>query len=671
MKNLTGQTIGRYTVIEQLGEGGMATVYKAFDNRLERYVALKVIIPYQQQAELFLKRFDREARALAQLNHPNIVRVYDYGEHEGMPYLVMAYIPGGTLKPQLGKPMDWREAARLLAPIARSLHYAHQHGIVHRDVKPANVLIDEENRPMLSDFGIARLIQGDENTSTNLTGTGVGIGTPDYMAPEQGIGGQVDFHADIYSLGIVFYELVTGRRPFRADTPMAVIFKHATEPLPRPKDFNPSLPDIVEGVIFKAAAKHPADRYADMSAFADVLDKLAQGTIKLAPTDVSATIPLGQIGAVPGTPFVATGSRLPTMDQTIRPPRYSEAAPNTGMRQPTQPTAPPAKARLPGWAWAAGGIGGAVLLVGLCLIAYFIYNNLIKGALPATTPTATLSVLLKRSPTPKLSPASATPGSNPTAEATATRSTIATPASPAATAVPPTRTAAATQAVPTNTPPPTLTFTNTPIPRPASARVLWDTSHGPRQGQAGSYEPSGVFSDLVSLLAKDKVTVEGGSLASADLKRYAAVVISATSATTSAYTPAEAQMLVQYIENGGGLLILGEDPNFTDTLSAVSSLLGVTLFKAPVLNKVTNLSKHPVFTGISTLEFYSGGSLQLYNSQAQIIAQENGAGAVAVDTRGSGRVVIIGDSNLFDNRWIPPNQQFASNVFRWITQLMD
>ena len=141
MSNLIGQSLGRYHILEQLGEGGMATVYKAFDTRLERNVAVKVILPQKQQTEKFLKRFEREARALAQLTHPNIVGIIDYGEHEGMPYLVMEYLPSGTLKHRLGKPIPYQEAARMLAPIARALAYAHEQKIIHRDVKPANILI--------------------------------------------------------------------------------------------------------------------------------------------------------------------------------------------------------------------------------------------------------------------------------------------------------------------------------------------------------------------------------------------------------------------------------------------------------------------------------------------------------------------------------------------------
>ncbi len=272
---MIGQSLGRYHLLEQLGEGGMATVYKAFDTRLEREVAVKVLLQQRQQTERFLKRFEREAKALAQLSHPNVVKVLDYGEHEGTPYLVMEYIPGGTLKQKLGKPLPPAEAAKLLAPIARALEYAHQHKIIHRDIKPSNILLTESGQPMLSDFGIAKMLEAEE--TMDLTGTGVGVGTPEYMSPEQGLGRAVDHRADNYSLGIVFYELVTGRKPYQADTPMAVVVKQIHDPLPRPKQFVKELPDTVECVILKALAKEPQDRFHDMGAFATTLENLAQG----------------------------------------------------------------------------------------------------------------------------------------------------------------------------------------------------------------------------------------------------------------------------------------------------------------------------------------------------------------------------------------------------------
>jgi len=281
--NLIGQSLGRYHILEQLGEGGMAVVYKAYDTRLERDVAVKVIRTEKLTIETMgktLKRFEREAKALAKLTHPNIVPITDYGEHDGKPYLVMPYLPGGTLKGQLkGKPMPWEDSVRLLIPIARALHYAHQQGIIHRDVKPSNILITQSGEPMLTDFGIAKILLDTEETA-DLTGTGMGVGTPEYMSPEQFHGKGVDARTDVYSLGVVLYEMVTGRKPYQADTTAAVLIMQATEPLPRPKSFVPELPEVVEKALLKALAKNKEDRFQDVAAFGNGLETLLMGMSK-------------------------------------------------------------------------------------------------------------------------------------------------------------------------------------------------------------------------------------------------------------------------------------------------------------------------------------------------------------------------------------------------------
>lgn len=288
--NLLGKSIGRYHILEQLGQGGMATVYKAYDTHLERDVAVKVIRRNAFSPEVLdrvLKRFEREAKSLAKLNHPNIVSIIDYGEYEGSPYLVMPYLQGGTLKELTGEPMVYAEAVRLLEPIARALGYAHEQGILHRDVKPSNILISHSGEPILTDFGIAKLL-GDSEGQT-LTGTGLGIGTPEYMAPEQGLGKSVDGRADVYALGVVFYELITGRKPYTADTPLAVLLKQVHDPLPRPKGYVADLPDEVEKVLFKALAKNPDDRYQESKDFAKALMKLLSGMQVSAPRKENAS----------------------------------------------------------------------------------------------------------------------------------------------------------------------------------------------------------------------------------------------------------------------------------------------------------------------------------------------------------------------------------------------
>ena len=292
MADLSGQYLGRYYLTERLGEGGMAVVYKAYDTRLERDVAVKIIrsgaFPADDLDQV-LKRFEREAKALAKLSHPNIVKVHDYGEHEGSPYLVMEYLPGGTLKKILGRPVPWQTALRLLIPVARGVEYAHQRGIVHRDIKPANILITESGDPMLSDFGIAKLFEGDQTTS--LTGTGMVIGTPEYMAPEQW-NGQPNPQSDLYSLGIVLYEMVAGRKPYIADTPASILIKQATEPLPPPKQFVADLPEAVEFLLIKALAREPRDRFADIHTLIRAIEALLASAPTVQPRHIDLDAPL-------------------------------------------------------------------------------------------------------------------------------------------------------------------------------------------------------------------------------------------------------------------------------------------------------------------------------------------------------------------------------------------
>jgi len=231
MSSLIGQSLGRYHILEQLGEGGMATVYKAYDTKMNRDVAIKVIRKdtfAPKDIERVLLRFGRETQALASLTHPNIVPVLDYGEYEKAPYLVMPYLPGGTLKQRLVRPLPYLEALQLIIPVAQALAHAHQQNIIHRDVKPANILITKTGEPMLSDFGIAKLLENED--TRELTATGFAVGTPEYMAPEQGLG-KVDERSDIYALGVVLYQMITGHLPFRADTPMAIMLKKSQEPL--------------------------------------------------------------------------------------------------------------------------------------------------------------------------------------------------------------------------------------------------------------------------------------------------------------------------------------------------------------------------------------------------------------------------------------------------------
>ena len=215
------KTIGRYIIEREIGRGGMAVVYQAHDPQLDRVVAIKLIRKgafAPEQLAMMMERFRREAKALAKLNHPNIVKVLDYGEYQNAPYLVMEYIDGVTLK-SLKKPLRLDVAVRLLLPIGETLAYIHDQSLLHRDVKPSNIMLTKDRRVILTDFGIAKWIENDGGQAT-LTGTGIGIGTPEYMAPEQGRGQRADGSSDGYSLAVVFYELVTGVKPYQGDTPI-------------------------------------------------------------------------------------------------------------------------------------------------------------------------------------------------------------------------------------------------------------------------------------------------------------------------------------------------------------------------------------------------------------------------------------------------------------------
>ncbi len=259
---LAGQTIGKYRVIEHLGRGGMAEVYKGYQPNLDRYVALKLMHAFLAADQDFISRFEREAKNVAALRHPNIVQVYDFDVHNGTPFMVMEYIEGGTLKSHLedlmrkSEKQTLSEAIHIVGEIGQALAYAHSRQMIHRDVKPANVLLENSGRVILTDFGIAKILTGPSYTVTGAT-----IGTPSYMSPEQGLGRPGDHRSDIYALGVMLYQLATGQLPYEADTPLAVMLKHVNEPLPLPRTFKPDLPEGIERIILKAMAKSPDDRF--------------------------------------------------------------------------------------------------------------------------------------------------------------------------------------------------------------------------------------------------------------------------------------------------------------------------------------------------------------------------------------------------------------------------
>ncbi len=254
-----GENIGPYRVIEQLGQGGMATVYKAYHAALDRYVALKVLHPAFHQDQTFTARFQREARVVARLEHPHIVPIYDFSEHEARPYLVMKYIEGDTLKARFSAgPLSSAEIDQVVTSVGSALAYAHKQGILHRDIKPSNVLLATDGVMYLADFGLARIATAGESTMSSDSI----MGTPQYISPEQAMGAKdLDAGTDIYSFGVMLYEMVVGQVPFSADTPFSIIHDHIYTPLPLPMDINPKVPESVQRVLLKALSKQRMDRY--------------------------------------------------------------------------------------------------------------------------------------------------------------------------------------------------------------------------------------------------------------------------------------------------------------------------------------------------------------------------------------------------------------------------
>ncbi len=267
MTDLVGQSLGQYQVTAQIGKGGMSTVYQAIQTSMKRSVAIKVLPRTLTHEDKFLERFYREVEIVSSLQHPHILPVYDFGEFDGMPYIVMAYMSSGTLSDLISKgaiPPD--ETLRLVRQMADALDYAHRKGVIHRDFKPGNVLLDEQNNTYLTDFGLAKLSE----SSGQLTGTGI-LGTPFYMAPEQAEPGALTPSADVYALGITLFQMLSGNVPFEAATPLGVLMAHMNQPVPDIRKLKPELPEDIQDVIDRAMAKSPQTRFATPGALAMAL----------------------------------------------------------------------------------------------------------------------------------------------------------------------------------------------------------------------------------------------------------------------------------------------------------------------------------------------------------------------------------------------------------------
>lgn len=381
---LIGKQFGSYELKELLGRGGMAAVYLGYQASIDRSVAVKVLPAELLADPHFLTRFLNEARTLARLTHPSILPLYDFGEAHGMPYIVMPLMTKGTLADRLqAGSLALDETVRIITAVAQALDFANKQGILHRDIKPNNILFDQHDNPYLADFGIAKATE----SSTSLTGTGI-IGTPDYMSPEQARGDPLDHRSDLYSLGVVAYQCLTGHQLFRATTPMGVIFKHVSE-APRPlRDLHPDLPEAVDRAVLKALSKTPADRYSSASDFARALSRAAAEALATPPsvgTAVHEEAPTEAMQEV-GDNSWSTSSVAPEPTSTVRRPTVSGsegtalssaagAAPPSAFSLPSGATgtAAPAKSS-PNWLLIGGGVAvvaalccGA-LLIGLPLL---------------------------------------------------------------------------------------------------------------------------------------------------------------------------------------------------------------------------------------------------------------------------------------------------------------
>src|SRR5215467_2118216 len=285
MAGLEGTRLGAYELIQRVGAGGMAEVYRARQlTAFNREVAIKVIRAHFTEDPSFRERFLREAQAITKLSHPNILPLIEFGEEDGVLYLVMPLAREGTLRDLLKRrngPLPLEEAMPLFTQLCDAVQYAHEQGIIHRDIKPQNVLLQSRTHVLLGDFGIAR-----DLAQTHITTTGAGIGTVEYMAPEQALG-QIDTRSDIYSLGVVLYQMLTGQVPYTGSTPFQVLMRHTSEPLPDPLQINPNLPADVVSVLQRALAKDPNQRFQSAQELGRALQRVGSDATTLLISDRS------------------------------------------------------------------------------------------------------------------------------------------------------------------------------------------------------------------------------------------------------------------------------------------------------------------------------------------------------------------------------------------------
>ena len=348
----SGENVGAYRIVEKLGQGGMATIFKAYHPALDRYVAIKVMHPALASDPSFMARFQREARIVANLDHPNIVPVYDFSQHRGKPYLVMRFIEGETLKAHMKQgPLDRREILHIARAVGQALAYACEQGVLHRDIKPSNILLTPDGDVYLTDFGLARMAEAGESTLSHDRM----LGTPQYISPEQAKGmKELDTRTDIYSMGVVLYEMLVGRPPFAADTPYAVIHDHIFTPLPLPGELNADLPESAERVLLKALAKNPDARFQSAKELIDALEVALEPIIPPSETEpAQAETVVVSPEALSAPPPMPTPSPAEAMDE------LAVDEPAMDKKEQEQP-----RSKKRRWLWIMAGAALLICLIG-------------------------------------------------------------------------------------------------------------------------------------------------------------------------------------------------------------------------------------------------------------------------------------------------------------------
>jgi serine/threonine protein kinase len=480
---MIGKRIGQYEILEMLGKGGMATVYRAFHPSMERYVAVKIIHQALAQDQAGKDRFRQEARLITRLEHPHLLPVYDYSPDNDPPYIVMRYLEGGTLKDvlEVKKILPLNEVAYLMRQIASALDYAHRLGVIHRDIKPSNIMVDADGNGYLADFGIARI-----SGEAGMTQTGFAVGTPGYMSPEQGMGvANISSATDVYALGVMAFEMLTGQSPYKGDTPMAVLMKHIQSPVPSAVAFNKELPEAVDEVFEKAMAKEPSNRYQTAGELAAELSTLvSKGDINRSPENIRTV-------AVKAIQEIKENRDESALNKLIK---DFEGTRSEGMKAVTLPdtpttmekAVPPPANRMPFI------VGAVAALVILGLAAFFLFNA--GAANQAATSTAE-AVAAQDTLTVRAALAFATTDVGPN-----------TPSDEATTGLSPTDTLRPTNTlVPTATASPTETSTATLSPTPDVPILRTSRQLDARTGPADDYAV------ILTLGANEELEITGRS----------------------------------------------------------------------------------------------------------------------------------------------------------------